>query len=143
MPAAHSRLVTTALRIAIGALLVPVALVIFDLGIGDNSAKAWVRLAALATAVACVIVALRRQRVVTTLLAEQDRIDEELRSSQAKFSGILGIAADAIITIDDTHRILHFNHGAEEIFGYAASDAIGQPLSILLPERFRATHDAH
>jgi PAS domain S-box-containing protein len=68
--------------------------------------------------------------------------DEELRASEAKFSGILAIAADAIITIDDAHRILHFNRGAEEIFGYDAAEAIGQPLSILLPERFRGTHDA-
>ena len=72
-----------------------------------------------------------------------DRSDEDLRASEAKFAGILAIAADAIITIDASHRIMHFNHGAEEIFGYLATDAIGQPLSMLLPERFRATHDAH
>jgi PAS domain S-box-containing protein len=68
---------------------------------------------------------------------------EALRASEAKFSSILEIAADAIITIDETHRIIHFNQGAEEIFGYAAGEAIGQPLSMLLPERFRSTHDAH
>ncbi|HEX5073924.1 MAG TPA: ATP-binding protein [Gemmatimonadaceae bacterium] len=79
---------------------------------------------------------------MTELRADRWRSDEELRASEAKFAGILAIAADAIITIDDTHRIIHFNRGAEEIFGYAAEEAIGQPLSILLPERFRRTHDA-
>jgi len=79
---------------------------------------------------------------MTELSADRWRSDEELRASEAKFAGILAIAADAIITIDDTHRVIHFNRGAEEIFGYAAAEAIGQPLSILLPERFRATHDA-
>ncbi|HTK54738.1 MAG TPA: ATP-binding protein [Gemmatimonadaceae bacterium] len=79
---------------------------------------------------------------MTELRADRWRSDEELRASEAKFAGILAIAADAIITIDDTHRIIHFNRGAEEIFGYAADEAIGQPLSILLPQRFRGTHDA-
>jgi len=79
---------------------------------------------------------------MTELRADRWRSDEELRASEAKFAGILAIAADAIITIDDTHRIIHFNRGAEEIFGYPAAEAIGQPLSILLPARFRGTHDA-
>ena len=79
---------------------------------------------------------------MTELSADRWRSDEELRASEAKFAGILAIAADAIITIDATHRILHFNRGAEEVFGYDAAEAVGQPLSVLLPERFRATHDA-
>ena len=78
---------------------------------------------------------------MTELRADRWRSDEELRASEAKFAGILAIAADAIITIDDTHRIIHFNRGAEEIFGYDTAEAIGQPVSILLPERFRRTHD--
>ena len=79
---------------------------------------------------------------MTELHADRWRSEEELRASEAKFAGILAIAADAIITIDDTHRIIHFNRGAEEIFGYSAAEAIGEPLSILLPARFRGTHDA-
>jgi len=66
-----------------------------------------------------------------------------LRASEAKFSGILGIAADAIITIDQAQRIIHFNRGAEDIFGYTAADAIGRHLNVLLPPRYRAGHDAH
>jgi PAS domain S-box-containing protein len=81
--------------------------------------------------------------VVRSRLGAQERTEGELRASQAKFSGILAIAADAIITIDQSQRIVHFNNGAEEMFGYKASDAIGRHLSILLPPRFRAVHDAH
>lgn len=76
-------------------------------------------------------------------LREHRRIQEEAQASEAKFSGILAIAADAIITVDHTQRVVHFNRGAEEIFGYTAADAIGRHLAILLPSRFRASHDAH
>jgi PAS domain S-box-containing protein len=65
------------------------------------------------------------------------------QASQAKFAAILEIAADAIITVDAERRILHFNKGAEEIFGYEASEVIGAPLELLLPERFRAAHPRH
>ena len=76
-------------------------------------------------------------------LREQRRIQDALRASEAKFSGILDIAADAIITVDQIQRIIHFNRGAEEIFGYQADDAIGRNLAILLPPRFRGSHDGH
>ena len=74
---------------------------------------------------------------------DQATLIAALRASEAKFSGILDIAADAIITIDESQRILHFNHGAEEIFGWRASDVLGHSLELLLPERFRATHALH
>ncbi|MEO7085647.1 MAG: ATP-binding protein [Gemmatimonadaceae bacterium] len=76
-------------------------------------------------------------------LREQGKIQQELRASEAKFSGILAIAADAIITVDGTQRIVHFNRGAEEIFGYSAKDAIGRHLAVLLPSRFRDAHADH
>jgi PAS domain S-box-containing protein len=141
MPAAHSQLVTNALRLAIAVLLVPVALAALDLAGGDLRFAA-LRLFALATAIVCVGVALRRQGIVRDVLLAQERAGIAMRASEARFSGILAIAADAIITIDAQHRVLHFNRGAEEIFGYAAAEMIGQPLSILLPLRFRAGHDA-
>lgn len=68
--------------------------------------------------------------------------DRDPRASEAMFAGILAIAADAIITVDQDQRIMHFNQGAEQIFGYAADEVIGRPLEILLPERFRADHPA-
>jgi PAS domain S-box-containing protein len=84
-----------------------------------------------------------QQVFVRSRLRAQAKTEADLRASEAKFSGILAIAADAIITVDQSQRIVHFNNGAEEMFGYKASDAIGRHLSILLPPRFRAVHDAH
>lgn len=76
-------------------------------------------------------------------LTQRTRDEIAVRSSEAKFAGILEIAADAIISVDDQQRILHFNRGAERIFGYQASEAIGAHLGMLMPERYRGGHDAH
>ena len=65
------------------------------------------------------------------------------RATDAQFASILAIAADAIISVDESHSIIHFNRGAEEIFGYRADEIVGQPLNILIPERFRAEHPSH
>lgn len=70
-------------------------------------------------------------------------VEQELRTSEEKFSSILAIAADAIITVDQSRQIVHFNRGAEEIFGYSADEAIGRHLAVLLPPRFREVHEEH
>lgn len=67
----------------------------------------------------------------------------DARASEAMLAAILSIAADAIITVDEDQRIMHFNQGAEQIFGWSAAEIAGRPLDLLLPERFRATHPAH
>jgi PAS domain S-box-containing protein len=76
-------------------------------------------------------------------LTRRAAAEAALRSSEAKFSRILEIAADAIISVDERQRILHFNRGAERIFGYASAEMMGQPLELLLPERFRSGHHGH
>lgn len=58
-------------------------------------------------------------------------------------AGILSISADGIITVDASQRIMDFNHGAEQIFGYTAAEVIGQPLDLLLPRRHREAHESH
>ena len=50
-------------------------------------------------------------------------------------------ALDAIITVEAEQRVVFFNEAAEKLFGYAATEMIGQPLAQLFPERFRAAHD--
>lgn len=69
--------------------------------------------------------------------------NDALRLSEAKFSGIVSIAADAIISVDSDQRIRVFNEGAERIFGYSAGEVMGTALDRLIPERFRAAHAKH
>ena len=141
MPAAKARLVSTALQLALLALLVPLALTISEVPAGGP--RPLIRLVALGVAAVALGLVLVRQRSFEQRLGERQQIEEDLRASEAKFSGILSIAVDAIITVDEAQRILHFNHGAEEIFGYAAQEIIGQPLDTLIPARFRDVHVQH
>jgi len=141
MPLVHARQFRVALSVALLALLIPVALTLRELG--TNAAQPWLRLGALLVVGATLVAALSRQRSFEARVRSQQAADAALRASEAKFSGILEIAADAIISVDESQRIVHFNHGAEEIFGYRADEAIGQHLATLLPPRTRAMHDAH
>lgn len=83
------------------------------------------------------------RRAVVRDLEAREAAEAKLRDSEAHFAGILAIAADAIITTDESTRIIHFNHAAESMFGYAAADVIGQPLSMLLPPAVAAVHTQH
>jgi PAS domain S-box-containing protein len=79
---------------------------------------------------------------------EQDRVLEQaraeaLRRSESRYSGILQTAADAIVSVDEQQRITFFNRAAEQVFGYSQSEAIDQPLDLLMPERFRSAHREH
>ena len=66
-----------------------------------------------------------------------------LKTTAARFTNIVNLAADAIISVDEDQRILIFNQGAERIFGYTAAELVGQPLDMLLPARFTGAHREH
>jgi len=73
-------------------------------------------------------------------VVERARAQEALRLSEAKFAGIINISSDAIVSVDESQRIVFFNQGAEQTFGYAAGEVLGQPLELLIPEAHRAGH---
>lgn len=68
---------------------------------------------------------------------------EALRRSEQRLQGIVSSAMHAIITVDQTQRILVFNRAAEEIFRCPASEALGQSIDNFIPERFREKHREH
>lgn len=53
---------------------------------------------------------------------------------------IVDNAQDAIIFADREGVIRLWNSGAEAIFGYDASESLGQSLDLIIPERFRQRH---
>ncbi|MEC4819154.1 MAG: PAS domain S-box protein [Scytonema sp. PMC 1069.18] len=65
---------------------------------------------------------------------ELAQAEEALLSCGVRLCGILDNSSDAVISVDSTQLIKIFNKEAEKIFGYTASDVLGQPLGILLLE---------
>jgi PAS domain S-box-containing protein len=55
---------------------------------------------------------------------------------------IFGSTSDAIVTADAQGRVIAWNPAAERIFGYNEDEILRQPLTLLIPERFRAAHEA-
>ena len=64
-------------------------------------------------------------------------------SASAKLVALLDSAMDAIITADEEQRIVMYNRAAERIFGWPSAEALGAPLTKLIPQRFRAHHAEH
>ena len=63
--------------------------------------------------------------------------------SETHTRAILDNLADGVVTIDARGRIRSFNPAAAAMFGFTADEAIGQNVSILMPEYERGAHDGH
>lgn len=63
--------------------------------------------------------------------------------SKALAEKLFEFSPDAIIVTDHAGHIAETNVRAEELFGYTRAELLGQPVEILIPERFRGGHPAH
>ena len=76
-------------------------------------------------------------------VTERMQTEQAFRQSEGRLAGILDIAEDAIIVIEQDRSIALFNQGASKLFGYDSADVLGQSIDRLLPERFRLDHAHH
>jgi PAS domain S-box-containing protein len=76
-------------------------------------------------------------------IKQREMTENELRASEERLKSLLAVAPDAIIAIDENQRIELFNHAAEKMFGYSCDEVIGQPLALLIPNRFHESHAHH
>ena len=80
---------------------------------------------------------------LTRDISDRSKAGRAILESRRRMEGIVQSAMDAIITIDESQRVVLFNPAAEKIFGYPADKVLGQPITMLVPERFRLGHDEH
>jgi len=74
-------------------------------------------------------------------LASKREIESLIEEQNKRFQVICSSKNDAIITSDETKKILFWNTGAESIFGYTAAEAIGQPLTLIIPAELHQRHE--
>ncbi len=79
----------------------------------------------------------KRARVLQAAVTSTQR---SLWESQAQFKAVAESAPNAIVVASNDGRITFWNLAAERIFGYTASEILGQPLTTVIPERFRREH---
>ena len=60
----------------------------------------------------------------------------------SRFEALAESAPDAILTIDEESIILSANPATQRVFGYEPGEIVGRPLTVLIPDRMRAAHDA-
>jgi PAS domain S-box-containing protein len=75
-------------------------------------------------------------------ITERREAEEALRESELQFRSLTEVAPDAIVVMDGEGRIVSWNHGATEMFGYQPEEVLGHPVSMLMPKRFRSAHEA-
>jgi len=70
-------------------------------------------------------------------ISERKRIEAELRDSEQRLRWLASIVEssdDAIVSKNLDGVITSWNAGAERIFGYTAEEAVGQPITLVIPQ---------
>jgi PAS domain S-box-containing protein len=65
---------------------------------------------------------------------------QTIERGAAELEAVTHSSIDAIISANENGRICFWNQGAELMLGYSGEEILGQPLTRLMPERFREAH---
>jgi PAS domain S-box-containing protein len=76
-------------------------------------------------------------------MTENPRDFTERVRAEESFRVALEAAPNAMIMVDGQGRMVFVNSQMEALFGYAKDELVGQPVEVIVPERFRSHHPQH
>ena len=77
------------------------------------------------------------------LLARERAARTAAEEAAARYRVLVESAPDGIVEVDARGRIALTNGETRRMFGYDGEELVGQPVSVLMPERFRQVHVTH
>ena len=69
-----------------------------------------------------------------------EKAHHALQESESRFQAVFHTAQDAIVLANHQGRIMSWNPAAESMFGYITEEIFGQPLTLIMPTRYREAH---
>src|SRR5262245_10359454 len=78
---------------------------------------------------------------VKELAVKAERAEQSLSESEHRFRSLVESATDAIVVANGRGVIVSWNRAASRLFDYTTEEVIGQPLTILMPARYRQAHE--
>ena len=85
----------------------------------------------------------RHLRGIVLDINDAKQVEDALRKRESHLRSILDTVPDAMIVIDGHGIMQLFSTAAERMFGYSEREAIGQNVSVLMPEPDRSRHDSY
>ena len=84
-----------------------------------------------------------RAVTIEALMAERTAQLQASQREEEKFRVAVEAAPNVMIIVDHTGTIVLANSQAEVLFGYNRAELVGQPIELLVPERYRSRHPEH
>jgi PAS domain S-box-containing protein len=73
-------------------------------------------------------------------ITQRKQTEELLREKDERFRSVFTSTHDAIIIMSDEGTVMAWNKGAEQIFGWTEGEMMGKPMTLVMPEKYKARH---